>query len=307
MTTTDRDNAGRRYAADVDFLIIGAYKCGTTSLYQALSGHPHIDMASIQEPNFFARPPEPGPELARFTEAGGYRRPRTFSVQEYEALFLPRRPDLLRGDCSPEYMRNPLAPPRIAAALPDVRLVAILRNPIDRALSDYSMFVRDGLEKAPFSEAIRRSQSDTLLHHYVYTGFYGRQLQRFFDVVPADRIRVILLEDVVADRTVLSNLLLWLGADDPDSELGWSVHNRSGRPRNRAVATAYSLRRRGRRVLKPIVPTGVQRRVDAVLASQLQRLTMTPHDRAYLAEIYADDVSLLSGLTGRDLQHWITP
>ena len=294
------------FRADVDFLIVGAYKSGTTSLYKALASHPDIDMASIQEPNYFARPPEPSPPPRGYMESNGYRRPRAFSPDEYEALFPPRRQGHLRGDCSPEYMRNPHAVGRIAASVPGVRVIALLRNPIERALSDYSMFVRDGLETATFSEAIRRPQSDRLLDHYVYTGYYGQQLQRYYDALPPESIRVVLFEDFIADRAPLATLLGWLGAEDLSDELDSDVHNASGRPRNRAVAGAYVLRRKSRKVLKPMVPAGLQQRVDTLLASGLEKLSMSQDDRDYLRDLYSDDVAQLSGLVGRDLNGWLT-
>ena len=132
-----------------DFLIIGAYKSGTTSLNHYLKQHPQIFMPDFQEPNYFAekRASVPAGEPEHRYEERGYRRPRVQSLAAYQRLFAPAGPDQVAGECSPEYMRNPIAARRIHEALPGVKLLAILRNPVERALSDYSMMVRDGLDR----------------------------------------------------------------------------------------------------------------------------------------------------------------
>jgi len=291
-----------------DFLIIGAYKSGTTSLNHYLKQHPQIFMPDFQEPNYFAekRASVPAGEPEHRYEERGYRRPRVQSLAAYQRLFTPAGPDQIVGECSPEYMRNPIAAGRIHEALPGVKLLAILRNPVERALSDYSMMVRDGLETADFVEAVGREPSAELFHHYVYTGYYGCQLQRYYDLFPREQIHVVLLEDLVADVAgTLAGIFAFLGVDPAFLPQSLAARNVSGRPENAMIATAYRLRRSTRRWLKPVVPEGVQRVVDGYLSKRLERLEMPEQTRLQLCEAYTADVTLLGYLLQRDLDGWL--
>lgn len=293
-----------------DFLIIGAYKSGTTSMVQYLGQHPDIFMPWLQEPNYFAYPPSGDlskrrPEVDRNTI---YRRHRTPARSQYEALFIDAPAGALVGECSPEYMRSPLACGRIANELPAAKLLAILRNPVDRAFSDFQAFVRDSVEQSTFAEAIRRHPRSDPGYHYVSTGFYGKQLEPYFDTFPADHIKVVLTEDLKADgQGVLREVCEWLGV----SHDGWTPdmteqRNVSGRPGNAAVALAYRLRRTMRPWVKPLVTKGMQRRADALLAAGLRRETMEPQVRRELTEVYRDDIALLQSLINRDLSAWLS-
>ena len=291
-----------------DFLIIGAYKSGTTSLNHYLKQHPQIFLPDLQEPNYFAEKHAsvPAGEPERRYEERGYRRPRVHSLAAYQRLFAPAGPDQIVGECSPEYMRNPIAAGRINAALPGVKLLAILRNPVERALSDYSMMVRDGLETAGFADAVGREPSAELFHHYVFTGYYGRQLQRYYDLFPRQQIHVVLLEDLIADVAgTLGGIYAFLGVDPAFLPQSLDPRNVSGRPENAVIATAYRLRRSTRRWLKPVVPYRVQRVVDGYLSRRLERLEMTEQTRLLLCETYAEDVTRLGYLLQRDLHGWL--
>ncbi len=292
-----------------DFLIIGAYKCGTTSLVDYLGQHPRIYLPWLQEPNYFAYEQDlvgagPKPEIDWHSV---YRRHRARSLEQYEALFEEAPAAAVVGECSPEYMRSPHACARVRATLPDVKLLAILRNPVDRAYSDYQAFVRDSVEQEPFEQAVRRSYGTQPGHQYVATGFYGRQLEPYYAAFPSAQIKVLLTEDLQRrGREVLGEVTAWLGVDDdgfaPDLS---ATRNVSGRPGNVAVSSAYRLRRYLRPWLKPIVPAAVQRRADGLLAQGLKRETMSADVRAELSDVYREDVRLLETLVGRDLSGWL--
>ncbi len=192
--------------------------------------------------------------------------------------------------------------------MPDCKLVAILRNPIERAFSDYSMFVRDGIEKEPFSEVIHRPRSIKPMGHYVETGMYGKQLQPYVETFPADQIKVYLHDDMRADaQGVMRSLFAWLGVDPAFEPNVSDMMNPSGVPRNAVVAAAYIARRRLQPYLKPVVPRTLQRRLDVRLERGLQKDIVDPAVRQELAEMFADDVALLSKLIDRDLSHWLRP
>lgn len=292
-----------------DFLVIGAFKSGTTSLVDYLGQHPKIFMPWLQEPNYFAfaqdsESTSPTPEIEWH---GRYRRPRARTLTQYEGLFADAPADCVVGECSPAYLRSPHAAARIAKTMPDARLLAVLRNPVERAYSDYQAFVRDSLEHDDFETAIARDHSAKAGHQYVMTGFYGAQVQLYVTAFSRGRLKVVLSEDLRADRrAVLDDVCGWLGVPsegwDPDLTTDKNV---SGRPRNRGVALAYRARRRLRPWLKPIVPSWAQRRADRSLAAGLVREDVPLAARHSLVEIYRDDVALLESLIERDLSSWL--
>lgn len=292
-----------------DFLILGAFKSGTTSLVSYLGQHPQVFLPWMQEPAFFASPrfdlscdgdarPQRAPESA-------YGRLRAETLAQYAALFDPAPAGAVLGESSPQYLREPDACGRIAQVLPRAKLLAVLRSPAERAFSDYMMFVRDGLETASFADVVARPRSRRPPAHFVETGFYGRQLQPYYDAFPREQIRVVLFEEMTRDPlATVRGLYSWLGVDaafEPDVS---EVRNISGVPGNRAVAAAYSMRRKLQPHLKAIVPRPVVRAVDERLKRGLQRTTPDPAVMAGLADVYRDDVRLLGELIGRDLSHW---
>lgn len=293
-----------------DFLIIGGYKCGTTSLLNYLGQHPRIYLPWLQEPNFFSSGVDAKthrsskrPEMDRH---GVYRRHRARTLEQYVSLFQDSPPDAVMGECSPEYLRSPRASSAIRSMLPNARLIAILRDPAERAFSDYQAFVRDGLEHDTFENAIRRTPGAGPGHQYVYSGFYAAQLRPYLALFPRDQIKVFLFEDLAKHGArVLQETFAWLGVDpsfQPDIGI---VRNVSGRPRNAAVATAYRIRRRARPWLKPLVPSAVQRPVDAILTRGLLRGHISPEARAELVRTYRTDILELEQILGRDLSDWL--
>ena len=293
-----------------DFLVIGAFKSGTTSLMSYLSQHPDVMVPWLQEPNFFGAEDFSlsleGVKGARRDVDGAYGRRRTNTLAQYTNLFADVPAGCVVGESSPQYMTHPAACERIRSLVPDCKLVAILRNPIDRAFSDYSMFVRDGIEKDPFDVVIHRPRSIKPMGHYVETGMYGKQLQPFFETFPEEQLKVYLHDDLRADPSeVLRSLFSWLGVDPTFEPNVSEMMNPSGVPRNSLVAGAYIARRRLQPYLKPIVPRGMQRRLDVRLERGLQKDVVAPEVRRELAEMFTDDVALLSKLIDRDLSHWL--
>jgi len=125
-------------AKSLDFIIIGAQKAATTSLYKYLNAHPAIFMPPDKEVPFFTRP-----DL--------YQKGLAWYLQTH---FANASPDQLWGKATPQYMCDPQAPARIYHALPEVKLIASLRHPIKRSFSHYKMAVHRGVEQRTFDEAI---------------------------------------------------------------------------------------------------------------------------------------------------------
>ena len=214
-----------------DFVVIGAQKAGTSSLYGQLSAHPSVVPAVRKEVHFFDRAPAP---------LGHYRAwfPRRAVLDRLTA----RTGQGITGEATPFYLCHPAVPARMRAVLPDVRLIAVLRDPVARAISGYHHAVRVGDETRSIEVALDPSAVDEpapepdaawydapdcplRLHGYLARGRYAEQLERWFAVYPREQVLVI---DSVAlrDGRVPAEVLAFLdlpGASDapvPDRNVG---------------------------------------------------------------------------------------
>jgi Sulfotransferase domain len=200
-----------------DFLIIGAQKAGTTALYAYLRGHPAIAGPPWKEVSFFDRHYARGAAWYR----GNFPNRLYLRRMQARAGVAP-----LVGEASPSYLFHPLAPERVAALVPEARLVALVRNPIDRALSHYHHEVALGRESLSFEDAVaaeeqrmrgelERLRDPRYFSHawwnytYVSRGLYAEQLERW----PRERLLVVSSEDLLErPRETYARVLEFLGA-----------------------------------------------------------------------------------------------
>jgi Sulfotransferase domain len=195
-----------------DFLILGAQKAGTTALYAYLRWHPQITGPSWKEVSYFDR---------------HYGRGRRW----YRGHFPARSGERLVGEASPGYLFHPLAPERVAETVPGAKLIALLRDPVDRALSHYHHEVALGREPLSFEDALdaeperTRGEEEHLVrepgywsapwwdHTYLARGRYAEQLERWLAVFRREQLLVLASEELAADpgRTY-ARVLEFLGA-----------------------------------------------------------------------------------------------
>ena len=133
-----------------DFIIIGAQKCGTTSFYDYLIKHPAIHVARQKEIHFFEADFQSGLIF--------YKRNFPTKIEKYFVKNIERK-KFITGEATPEYLHHPLVPKRLVKTIPNIRLIILLRNPVDRAYSHYNFNVRKGWEKTSFEEAIQLEES----------------------------------------------------------------------------------------------------------------------------------------------------
>ncbi len=184
-----------------NFFIIGAMKSGTTTVYEWLKQHPQIYMSPRKEPNFFS---SEGEEY--ITRPGGRKDseyPMIKDIEDYCALFKDVSNESAIGEATVGYLFNPRTPERLKQCVPDARLIAILRDPVDRAFSHYRMMIRLGDEpESDFVEAFHmeenriRNQWDPFTWSYKSVGFYYVQLKRYFDLFERSQVQVYLYEDL---------------------------------------------------------------------------------------------------------------
>jgi len=293
--------------------LIGAPKAGTTALHAALATHPQLSMSQVKEPKFFltdGRPPErpTGPGDAHSVQEHVWRR------DDYEALW-PHRPGLLRGESTPFYLSDPGALDRIAAAVPDARLVAVLRHPVDRAYSNWAHLWADGLEPlSDFMAACREEERRVAegwapFWRYLGLGKYGEQVQNLLDRFPREQLHVLRYRDLVDEPvTALNGICQFLGvAADAVVEVP-SENVSTYVPPSATTKVLQTVVRSGASLGRHLPPQ-VWRRASAPLLSALRRSgghrpELADDDRAELLEGYDDDIALLERLTGVSFSDW---
>lgn len=295
-----------------NFLIIGAMKSGTTALYQYLEQHPQVYMSPVKEPNFFAFENErPDFRAPSDTAPGGINEQSVTDLDEYRTLFGGVSSERAVGEASHWYLYSPKAPERIQHHIPGARIIAVLRNPVERAYSDFLHSVRDGNETVTdFREALAREperiHADWSMGRYVDRGFYHAQLERYFNRFEPDRIRVYLYEDLKADASgVMKDMFQFLGVDET-FEPNMSVRpNVSGVPRSRVLHALFTKPSRTKAFLKPLLPATVLSLADDLKRRNLDRPQIQPEIRAQLIDVYTDDILKLQELIRRDLSEWL--
>ena len=191
-----------------DFVIVGASKCGTTSLYGALGRHPAIARARHKEVQYFSLD-------ANFAKG----------VRWYRAHFPFRRPGRITGEATPQYLAFPEAPRRMAATIPRARLIALVRHPVDRAYSQYQHAVHEGFERRSFEAAIAHQlevpqDATGWVTSYLSRGYYLPQLENVLRVFPREQLLVICTEDCFRQPAeALATVLAFLGVSGSPPEM----------------------------------------------------------------------------------------
>jgi hypothetical protein len=199
------------YGAFPDFLIIGAMKAGTTSLYRWLDQQPEVFMSPRKEPNFFCN------------ESLWSKGPRWYENQFSEAT-----PTQLRGEASVKYTapeHSAKVARRILATLPWVRLIFVARHPIDRLRSHYLHQVLRGRERRTLGAALEQPNND-----YMRYSMYDKSLQPFLDLFPKEQICVVRFEDLMSVEALgWHSLLTHLGmAGRPCPQVAYNVTSKKG-------------------------------------------------------------------------------
>jgi hypothetical protein len=296
------------------FLGIGAVKSGTTAVHQFLLAHPQVFLPAIKELRFFS---QEGLQI-EYREPGRKRIPRGIkSWEEYKAVFRHAGKYAVRGEISPQYMmlaENAAA--NIFRRLPDVKLFAVLRNPVDRAYSNYLQAVRLGKEPLlDFREALSR-ESERIrgrwppLFWYKHNGLYHRQLAEYFSRFPQGRIRILFSDDLRRDAAgFMADLYRYLGADPeykPDTSMKF---NPGGLPRHLVFYRWMLWMRYRTRFLDGVLPVALRYPLLSALRNGLLRPAppMPDEVRLELIEYYREDILELQNLVDRDLSDWLKP
>ena len=189
----------------LDFILAGAQKSGTTALHYFLTRHPNINMGDQQEIHFFDSD-------ALFVPEADY--------EQLHKHYPPLAPSTIAGDCTPSYLYHEPVMQRIWNYNPKIKLLILLRNPVDRAFAHWNMQRYRGREPLDFFDAVREEQTriagapptEARRFAYVERGFYGGQLERVFKFFPREQVTIVKFEDFQKNqRETLASIFSFLG------------------------------------------------------------------------------------------------
>ena len=274
-----------------NFIVAGAAKSGTTWLYSCLDEHPEVFIPRNKELHFFS-----------------YSKRYKKGIEWYESFFRNSKDEKAVGEISPSYLPKPEVPSRIYAYNPNVRLIFILRNPIERAYSHYCMVM--GVGKV--SQDVNLGLS--LDCPYVTWGLYYSQIIRFMSLFPPEQIKIYLFDDLKKNpELLLQDLYSYLEVEYSfrPSSLFTPKNQKKSLPKFPKLSEYLR---------------GVYQKLDPISGGLLTELRLKGYFNLFhklnqgaefpklskekgrsLAEFYQPDVVALSKIIGRDLSFWLEP
>ena len=303
-----------------DFLIVGAPRSGTTTLYAFLSKHRRIFMPAEKEPTFLLAWGEPF--FYKDSQFLQYAPHIVYKSEDYFRLFRAADKGDIVGEASSLYLSgHRQVIPNIRRLYGDqssrVKIIISLRNPAERAWSHYCLKRNYFKESLDFAEAIRPEIVHDRLQRrllpsfdYIGLGMYSAAVSAYLDNFPS--VKILLLEDIAGNLTgTMGSLCSFLGLEADDLKIKTARWNASGLPKNgggRFIADLFFRPNMLKSVVKPLLPMRFRQRIKFSLGDKVfSRQFLDQETRARLLEIYRDDILRLEKMIGRDLRHWLRP
>lgn len=289
------------------FVIGGARKSGTTALWAFLAEHPDVWMSRLKEPHFLTRDanePIEGVRIIGATKARTYER----GLEWYESLFEEGSDRVARGEASTSYLVAADTPELVNRHIPGLKMIFVLRNPVERAYSDYWHQVKRGHSVPPFSTIL---DDEPVLRHLLYTGRYRLHLERHRGALGDARIHIVLFDDLRTNPApTFRGICRFLGVDEafqPDFSVEHNPHEEPANQLVQRLIARSTYRRWG------FVPSAIRRPArrlrESLRTRNLRRATYPPLEpamRSRLVDYYSEDIAYVEQLTRR-LPAWWGP
>jgi len=294
------------------FFVVGAAKAGTTALHNILLQHPNVFLPQMKETNYFAfqgetvdfKGPLDDQTINRFSIT---------AAADYASLFDPAAPGQRSGEVCPSYLYIEKAAGAIFEYLPSARIIIMLRNPADRAFSNYLNLVRDGRERLSFAEALqaeeeRKAAGWEWFWHLYAVGLYATQVRRYIERFGRDHVLLLLYEDFRRDpRSHIERIFRFIDVDADVLIDTSGSYNLSGRPW-KPITRLYEMLLGPtalNRMLRAVMPESLRKRAGGAFKGMTTRSeVLSPAERHTLLERYEPDIARLETDTGLDCRVW---
>lgn len=296
-----------------NFLIVGAAKSGTTSLYYCLKQHPEVFMSPNKEPRFITA------QFVKFPLGGiGDEKAEKSIVKSfdvYKKLFKKSNNEKAIGEASADnlYFYED-AIPHIKKYLGDVKIIIILRNPVERTFSSYQMFVASLREHLSFESALKAEDQRKKMNwaygwHYKSVSFYYEQVKAYLEKF--SQVKVCLYDDLKVDSlNLINDMYKFLEVDTtfiPDTSFQFNV---GGVPKNKFIQKLFIKPSESSSFVKQIVKIffsekKINKLMERLRKKNMRKIQMKPETSEYLKNIFREDILKLQDLINRDLSHWL--
>lgn len=310
-----------------NFLVVGAAKCGTTSLYNYLKQHPEVYMSPIKEPNHFSSDIQPAHFSAEYKV---YEKNKNLDIEKYVngpmnteqwGAYVLNREHYLKlfkfvkkekciGEISNSYLYSQRAAENIYREFPGMKIIMILRQPAERAYSHYLANLRDGRTILPFREEVQHDDAKkehgwSISHLYYELGLYTEQVTQFLQLFPAAQIKIFLFDDLKKDnRLLVKDLYEFLNLRTDISVQYDEKFNEARLPKHPALLKFITRLGIKRKIFRAL-PKAWQKKTKAAFFKEGKVPKMSEEDRKWMNDRYHDDIVSLEKLIKRDLKHWL--
>lgn len=271
------------------FIVLGGHKCGTSSLHNYLAQHPEIYMPRIKGTDFFNR--EGSSETIT-------------SIEKYQAFYQEMTNEKIAGEVSSVYLYSKGACDAIKKYLPEAKLIAVLRNPVERAFSHFNQLPETKKRDRNFSEIFDEKK-------VLRNGFYSTPLNMYFDSFGRNRIKILLFDSLRNDKKYFFySIFQWVGVNPnfmPDTSI---VTRQGGEIKNQAVKNIFNgnniLHSTAGFLLRPFTTPDQRRDLYKKTKNMFMQKNELPEQlRKQLIDFYREDILQLQDILDMDLSHWL--
>lgn len=292
-----------------DFIIVGAAKSGTTSIHNYLSQHPSVFMCTPKETNYFSLKDEKFKACLTNVQKS-YCNTFVRKQAKYVECFKNSAANQIAGEVSPSYLYADKAPKFIKEALPNCKIIIILRHPVDRAFSNFKHHLRIRVEttssfkKAILLEKTRIKQKWWWGFHYQKASFYYEQLKRYYDIFPASNILTLFFEDYIKDeQDGVNQILEFIGAEAKELKKK-EVLNKSDLPHSYGLHQFIN-NEEIKKIIKTFIPISLGKKINNSLnVLNKSEKQLSSAFRESLTKQYSEDVKKLEDLIKKDCCIW---
>ena len=291
------------------FLIVGVQKAGTTSIYNYLQEHPQVYMSPIKETNFLEK------DWEKLLAENSNLKNRITTFEDYCQLFAGVKDEIAIGEASPNYIFHyESSAPRIQKYTPNAQLIVVLRNPVERAYSDYLMHLRDaigGSKVKSLGEQIKHSSHKSFI---LRKGFYYTPVKYYLDFFGKEKIKVFLYDDLCDNaQGFMSEMYKFIGVDQNFVANVSKKTQQAKIPKNQAINNLLQrknpLRNLAANALKIVMPLDARQKLRSRLVNlnsqDKSQVPLSSEERQKLIELYREDILKLQDLINKDLSYWL--
>lgn len=283
----------------VNFFIVGAPKAGTTSLYSYLNQHHSISMSLVKEPNYFSHKEILAQKLY-------YKTKLITDLKKYHSLFDFKNSSYLYGEASVSYLFYNDVATKIKEYNENAKIIILLRDPVERAVSHYNMDKRLGFVKIDLQGILDNiSLKNHMLYYqqYIHLGLYYYQVKKYFDVFGKENVCVMKYDDLSKDNKAFTNKITDFLSLDTDLEIDYDTpYNSYKSSSNQFINFLYSISFL-RKLVSILLPNTMLKKINKSFFSKPE-IRISKETEMKLYDLFHEDILLLEQMLEIDLSSW---